>query len=130
MNLNQPFGKAFFEAANVGDWEQLTKKDNDLLMILYCPWKELKPWKDKKFFFSFALLLKKKAHMTQIVIDKKKYVLIPERDYLVMQKKAALKTKPEKTFSIEMTMKEWIKLSDDLNVFETDQKSVVSCNIT
>lgn len=39
--------------------------------------------------------------MTHIVIDKKKYVLIPERDYLVMQKKAALKTKPEKTFTVE-----------------------------
>ena len=31
----------------------------------------------------------------------------------------------EKTFSVEMTMKEWIKLRDDLNVFETDQKFVV-----
>ena len=39
--------------------------------------------------------------MTQIVIDKKKYVLIPEKDYLAMQKKAALKSKPEKTFSVE-----------------------------
>ena len=39
--------------------------------------------------------------MTQLVIDKKKYVLIPERDYLEMQKKAALKAKPEQTFSIE-----------------------------
>lgn len=39
--------------------------------------------------------------MTQIVIDKKKYVLIPERDYLEMQKKAALKTKPEKTLTVD-----------------------------
>lgn len=39
--------------------------------------------------------------MTAIVIDKKKYVLIPEKDYKVLQKKAALKTKPEKTLSVE-----------------------------
>ena len=31
----------------------------------------------------------------------------------------------EKTFSIKMTMKEWIKLSNDLNILETDQRSVV-----
>jgi hypothetical protein len=39
--------------------------------------------------------------MTQIVIDKKKYVLVPEKEYLALQKKAALKTKPEKLLSIE-----------------------------
>ncbi len=39
--------------------------------------------------------------MTEIVIDKKKYILIPQKDYLVLQKKAALKTNPDKTFSIE-----------------------------
>lgn len=39
--------------------------------------------------------------MTELVIDKKKYVLIEEKDYKVLQKKAALKTKPEKVFSIE-----------------------------
>jgi hypothetical protein len=39
--------------------------------------------------------------MTEIVIDKKKYVLIPEKDYKTLQKKAALKSKPEKTLSIE-----------------------------
>lgn len=39
--------------------------------------------------------------MTHITIDKKKYALIPERDYLMMQKKAALKTKPEKTLPVE-----------------------------
>ena len=39
--------------------------------------------------------------MTEIVIDKKKYVLIPEKDYQVLQKKAALKTKAEKTFTID-----------------------------
>jgi len=39
--------------------------------------------------------------MTQIVIDKKKYVLVPEKDYRLLQKKAALKTKPEKTLTIE-----------------------------
>ncbi|HTH31504.1 MAG TPA: hypothetical protein VL946_09135 [Lacibacter sp.] len=39
--------------------------------------------------------------MTEIVIDKKKYVLIPEKEYKTLQKKAALKSKPEKTFTIE-----------------------------
>ncbi len=39
--------------------------------------------------------------MTEIVIDKKKYVLIPEKDYQALQKKAALKSRPEKTFTIE-----------------------------
>ncbi len=39
--------------------------------------------------------------MTEIIIDKKKYVLIPDREYKSLQKKAALKTKPEKVLSIE-----------------------------
>lgn len=39
--------------------------------------------------------------MTEIVIDKKKYVLIPEREYQALQKKAALKTRPEKLLSVE-----------------------------
>ncbi|GDX53115.1 hypothetical protein LBMAG27_21620 [Bacteroidota bacterium] len=38
--------------------------------------------------------------MTQIVIDKKKYVLLPEKDYKTLQRKAALKMKTEKTFSL------------------------------
>jgi hypothetical protein len=42
-----------------------------------------------------------KFNMTEILIDKKKYVLIPQKNYQELQKKAALKTKPEKTFSIE-----------------------------
>ncbi|MGN6618618.1 MAG: hypothetical protein ACTHJ5_15710 [Ilyomonas sp.] len=39
--------------------------------------------------------------MTEIVIDKKKYILIPEKEYTALQKKAALKTKPEKILSAE-----------------------------
>ena len=39
--------------------------------------------------------------MTEIVIDKKKYILIPEKDYQALQKKAALKTTPEKIFSVD-----------------------------
>lgn len=39
--------------------------------------------------------------MTEVTIEKKKYVLIPEKDYQVLQKKAALKTKPEKLFTLE-----------------------------
>lgn len=39
--------------------------------------------------------------MTEITIDKKKYVLIPEKNYHALQKKAALQQKPEKTFTVE-----------------------------
>jgi hypothetical protein len=38
--------------------------------------------------------------MTEIVIDKKKYILIPQKDYQKLQKRAALKTKPQKLFSV------------------------------
>ena len=38
--------------------------------------------------------------MTEILIDKKKYILLPEKDYQALQKKAALKTRPEKTLSL------------------------------
>ena len=39
--------------------------------------------------------------MTEIRIDKKKYILIPEKEYQSLQKKAALKTKPEKLLNVE-----------------------------
>jgi len=39
--------------------------------------------------------------MTQLVIDKKKYVLVPEKEYLLLQKKASLKSKSEKLLSVE-----------------------------
>ncbi|MBI5857398.1 MAG: hypothetical protein HZB42_07080 [Sphingobacteriales bacterium] len=39
--------------------------------------------------------------MTQIVIDKKKYVLVLEKEYQALQKKAALKIPPDKTFTVE-----------------------------
>lgn len=39
--------------------------------------------------------------MTEVVIEKKRYVLIPEKNYKALQKKAALKSKPEKTFTLE-----------------------------
>jgi len=39
--------------------------------------------------------------MTHLTIDNKKYVLIPEENYQELQKIAALKRDPEKTFSIE-----------------------------
>jgi hypothetical protein len=39
--------------------------------------------------------------MTHLTIDNKKYVLIPEENYQELQKNAALKWKPEKTFSVE-----------------------------
>lgn len=36
----------------------------------------------------------------QIIIDKKKYVLLPEKEYQELQKKAALKTKPARLLSV------------------------------
>ncbi len=39
--------------------------------------------------------------MTEIIIDKKKYILVADKDYQALQKKAALKTKPEKLLSLE-----------------------------
>ena len=39
--------------------------------------------------------------MTEIVIDNKKYYLVPEKEYLTLQRKAALKTKPEKTLPLK-----------------------------
>jgi hypothetical protein len=39
--------------------------------------------------------------MTEILIDKKKYILIPEKEYQLLQKKAGLKTKPEKLLNVE-----------------------------
>lgn len=39
--------------------------------------------------------------MTHLTIDNKKYVLIPEADYQELQKNAALKREPEKTFSVD-----------------------------
>jgi hypothetical protein len=39
--------------------------------------------------------------MTHLTIDKKKYVLVPEENYQELQRKAALKWSPEKTFSVE-----------------------------
>ena len=39
--------------------------------------------------------------MTSIVIDNKKYVLLPEKEYQALQKKAALKTKSEKPLTVE-----------------------------
>lgn len=38
--------------------------------------------------------------MTEILIDKKKYILLSQKDYEALQKKAALKTKPENLLSI------------------------------
>jgi hypothetical protein len=39
--------------------------------------------------------------MTHLTIDNKKYVLIPEEEYQELQKNAALKWTPEKTFTVE-----------------------------
>jgi hypothetical protein len=39
--------------------------------------------------------------VTQIVIDKKKYVLVLEKEYTSLQKRAALKTPPAKKLSLE-----------------------------
>ncbi|MBS1531113.1 MAG: hypothetical protein JSU01_12460 [Bacteroidetes bacterium] len=39
--------------------------------------------------------------MTHLTIDNKKYVVIPEQDFQELQRNAALKWKPEKTFTVE-----------------------------
>ena len=39
--------------------------------------------------------------MTEIVIDKKKYVLLSEKEYETLLLKAALKTKPAKLLSLK-----------------------------
>jgi len=41
--------------------------------------------------------------MTEIEIDKKKYVVLSRKDYDVLKKKAALKTKPEKTLTLSQS---------------------------
>jgi hypothetical protein len=43
--------------------------------------------------------------MTQVVIDKKKYVILPEEDFLTLQKKASTKSRPERVFSVEEARK-------------------------
>jgi hypothetical protein len=39
--------------------------------------------------------------MKEVIIDNKKYVLVTAKNYRALQKKAALKSKPEKTLSVE-----------------------------
>jgi hypothetical protein len=39
--------------------------------------------------------------MTTFVIENKEYVVVPAEDYKALQKKAALKTRPEKTFTVK-----------------------------
>ena len=48
--------------------------------------------------------------MTHIVIDKKKYVLITEKEYDTLQLKAALKTKPVKKLWLAAGKKHAYKL--------------------
>jgi hypothetical protein len=39
--------------------------------------------------------------MTQLIIEKKKYILLPEENYQALQKKAALKSKTEPVLSVK-----------------------------
>lgn len=39
--------------------------------------------------------------MTEIIIDKKKYVLIPDKEYKALQKKAGIRSTPERLLSVE-----------------------------
>jgi hypothetical protein len=43
----------------------------------------------------------KNSAMNTLVIDNKSYVVLPQESYEALQKKAALKTRPEKVLSIE-----------------------------
>jgi len=58
---------------------------------------------DQEYWIAFICVNLKIKYftMTEILIDKKKYILISQKDYEVLQKKAALKAKPEKIFSVE-----------------------------
>jgi hypothetical protein len=38
--------------------------------------------------------------MNDLVIDKKRYILIARKEYELLQKRAALKTKPDKTLTV------------------------------
>jgi hypothetical protein len=39
--------------------------------------------------------------MTELLIDRKKYFVVPQKEYFLLQKKAALKQPSEKTLSLE-----------------------------
>ncbi|MES2702268.1 MAG: hypothetical protein V4649_06490 [Bacteroidota bacterium] len=57
----------------------------------------------RSYFFeppNIRIFVKKRA-MNVLVIDNKSYVVIPEKNYQALQKKAALKTRPEKILSVE-----------------------------
>ena len=43
--------------------------------------------------------------MTEIVIDKKKYVILSQKDFRDLQKRAALKSQPQNIFTIEEARK-------------------------
>ncbi|HEY6505186.1 MAG TPA: hypothetical protein VIZ28_14515 [Chitinophagaceae bacterium] len=55
----------------------------------------------QELIFSSKFDYQSAKQMTQITIDKKKYVIIPKKEYEALQKKAALKTKPEKLLSVD-----------------------------
>jgi len=48
--------------------------------------------------------------MTHITIDRKKYVLVSEKEYHALQVRAALKTKPVKKLSLAAGKKHALKL--------------------
>jgi hypothetical protein len=48
--------------------------------------------------------------MNTLVIDNKSYVVVPSKKYQALQKKAALKVKPEKTLSLAEARKHSKKL--------------------
>jgi hypothetical protein len=63
-------------------------------------WKHIQRIKKKGINLRYYKTCEKK-NMTQIIIDKKKYVLVPQKEYEALQKKAALKTKPVKTLTLK-----------------------------
>jgi hypothetical protein len=50
----------------------------------------------KSFVYSYKFV-----KMNTLIIDNKSYVVVPAKSYDALLKRAALKTKPEKTFSVE-----------------------------
>ena len=43
--------------------------------------------------------------MNKLIIDNKKYLVVPEQDYRALQKRALLKTRPEKLLSLDEARK-------------------------
>jgi hypothetical protein len=58
-------------------------------------------WEIITICYFIFLLLKSSLFMTELTIEKKKYILLPEESYQALQKMATLKSKNETLFTVE-----------------------------